>query len=176
MRHVVASSPKYLIFTLAVLTGVAEVVGNAGYFAFGETFGTPLTILLVLVTGSILGVLALYVGGTLLQWSGRWLGGQASLDEIQIALAWSTVPRIATLPILLLAILLNDQGLVAFGTYVLPIIILLDFWSVVLLVICLGELQRFSALKALGSIALAVLCILLPIAIIEGGLGLLTRH
>jgi hypothetical protein len=173
MRHVVRNSPKYLVFTLAVLTGVAEVVGNAGRFDFGTGFGIPLTVLLFLAIGSILGVLALYVGGKLLQWSGRWLGGQASFDEIQIALAWSTVPRIATLPILLLAILLNGQGLVAFGVYALPIIILLDFWSVVLLVICLGVVQRFSIPKALGSVLFASLGILLPIAIVAGGIELI---
>jgi hypothetical protein len=176
MRHVVGTTPKYLVLTLAVLTGVAEVIGNAGYFEVGHSLGIPLSILSFLAIGSILGVLALYVGGKLLQWSGKRLGGQASLDEIQIALAWSTVPRIATLPILLLAILLNGQGLVAIGVYALPIIVLLDLWSVILLVICVGEVQRFSIPKSLGSSVLAALCIVLPIAIVAGALELLPGY
>ena len=175
MRHIVDTNPRHLVLQLAVLTGVAEVFGTAGPQDFGKKFGVPLTLLLFLVVGSILGVLALYVGGKLLHWSGRWLGGRASLAEVQSAFAWSTVPRISTLPIVLTAILLSDQSWVGSSFYFAPII-LLDVWSVVLLVICIGEVQRFSTLKSLASILLVALTIWLCIAVVAGGIGLWRGH
>jgi hypothetical protein len=59
-----------------------------------------------------LGIIHLDIGGAILRWTGSWFGGQASSEEVRAAIAWSSVPRIWALLLLIpeLALFRNESG------------------------------------------------------------------
>jgi hypothetical protein len=97
-------------------------------------------------------------------------------------LAWGQVPAIVSLPIWLIQLGLIGRemftsdtpimaanptlGLVLMATGVIEIV--LGLWCIVTVLKCLGEVHEFSAWRALGSILLLVLVILVPLLLLVG--------
>jgi len=124
----------------------------------------------------IIGVLQLVfgvlIGPFLLAFTGGWLGGEADPADIRQAVAWSYVPT-AVSSVLWIPVLLAF-GYRAFGTDVSPesglewlgmaallLMTVAYFWSVPLLVATLAEVQRFSFVKAIVSLVILTIPVLL---------------
>ena len=148
IRWIVDTDPKRQVILLAVVGGIAgslypSVIGSQTEFIFS------------LIGGSISGLLYLYIGGALLRWIGSWFGGQATTEEVRAAIAWSLVPTIWSLllwiPGLIILVFVPSLYLLfALGFVYAQIII--GIWAFVVLLKCLGEVHRFSAWKALGTV------------------------
>jgi hypothetical protein len=125
--------------------------------------------------GPIGAALGLYPGGFLLRITGGWLGGRATSQEIRAALAWSSVPVIASLILWVPLLILTGNDIfsgttphleanptlglafVAFGLGEFVLVI----WPFVLVLKCVGEVHCFSAWRALAAFALVVLLVIL---------------
>jgi hypothetical protein len=125
----------------------------------------------------------LYAGAWIVDLSCRLFGGQANSKEVRAALAWSSVPLLATIPLWMIRLALLGRELFtfnkpsltshptlaySFAATAIPEVILSIWWMVVT-VKALGEVQRFSAWKALSSMLLllapfVVLTVILAIA------------
>lgn len=181
VRALLDTDPGRAVVPLAVLGGVGQVL----YRAIGDNLGDQMPawgiVLLAVVFGPLLGLGSVYLGAVLLRWTGRWIGGTGSAPQIRTALAWANVPGVAgqvlwgmlllivgaeifrsEMPAVeanpLLALLMTTAGLAT---------LLLGVWAVVILLKGLGEVQGFSAWKALVNV-------LLPTAVIVVPLGILT--
>ena len=108
----------------------------------------------------------LYIIGGLLKWTGTWIGGQASAEDLRAASAWSQVPVIASqiLSISILALLggeffgretptIGANPLLVDGFA--GIVLGLKLWAFVIWLKCVGEAQNFSAWKSLANISMA---------------------
>ena len=116
------------------------------------------------VLQTIFGVL---VGPFLLAFVGGWLGGEADPSEIRQSVAWGYVPLAVTgvcwIPVAFSVGGNGAEGNAEVPTVLVPLMVAIMVgvaWSVVLQVITLAEVQRFSILRAIASI----LSLLIPVA------------
>ena len=116
----------------------------------------------------------------LIFWTGRWLGGSCPVEHVRCALAWSNVPTVWILPFLIpeLALfgkawfsvepptLASDPTLLClywgFGVIALVVYV----WEFIILLKCLGEVQGFSAWRAIGNLALIWLVFFLALNVV----------
>jgi hypothetical protein len=91
-----------------------------------------------------------YTAAALITVVGGWLGGDASFAECRAALAWASIPLIATVPPLFI-----PHPIVAWA-----LSLLFALWAMVLQVACIAEVHRFAAWRAMIAALLAWILIL----------------
>ena len=181
IRRIVETDVRYQVTFLAILSG-ALIWLERRWSNPSTAAAFPMLVVIAVVVGALLGIMELYVNGALLKWAGAALGGVASYAEVRAALAWSRVPVIVAVSIGILAILLGSGGpTIPFaddapdssGSMLLLHSALL-LWGFIIMLKCVGEVHRFSAWRALGSILLIVLAIVVLLAatiLLFGGIG-----
>jgi Yip1 domain len=170
IRGILNTNPTYLVLPLAMAGGVTQTLDSAAQTNAGDQL--PLARILIMGTllGMMCGLIGIYIGGALLSWAGRRLGGHGSSEELRAAIAWSQVPALARIPIWILQIDLIGRemftskkpvlhgspglGLVLIITGVIGII--LGIWAFFTMLKCIGEAHGFSAWRAWGLLILTV--------------------
>jgi len=179
IRQQVEHDPEAWVLALVAMAGVGQLLGDASARSYGDRFDLPTLLFIALLAGPLLGILAAYVVGALLCWSGRLLGGSAHPAEIRAAIAWSSVPYVASMLLWVPELLLfgeelfteatprldADPGLQALLLAFVAAELLAALWAFVLFLKCLGQVQDFSAWRAL-------LNLLLPGVLIAVAIGL----
>ncbi len=164
IRRIVATDVRYQVTFLAILSG-ALIWLERRWSNPSTAAAFPMLVVIAVIVGAIVGIIELYVNGALLKWAGAALGGVGSYAEVRAALAWSRVPVIVAFSIGILAILLGTDGPMLGGAYsnsgasVFLLHAALVTWGFIVMLKCVGEVHRFSAWRALGSIVLIVLVI-----------------
>ncbi len=180
IEAIVSSDPRRLVLLLAALGGFANALDRASLRDLGDKYDLPVIFGLSAIGGPIGGIVALYVGGALIRWTGTWIGGRASTENIRAAIAWSNVPLIWALLLWIPEALLLGDGLfkseapalaensaLALGYLGLVAVqFVIGIWTIVVFLKCLGQVQGFSAWKALGNSLLAALAIVVPILVV----------
>ena len=181
IRRIVETDVRNQVLTLAILSG-GLIWLERRWSAPSPAPAFPMLVVIAVIVGATLGVIELYVNGALLKWAGSALGGVGSYAEVRAALAWSRVPVIVAFAIGILAILLGTDGpmlgadreITNSGASLLLLHAFLVVWGFVVMLKCVGEVHRFSAWRALGSILLILLAIVLMLAatiLFFGGIG-----
>jgi hypothetical protein len=187
IRGILDTDPRYMVLPLAAAGGVFEALSRAAGRNAGDVLSLPVLLGIALVFGPLGGMAGLYIAGALLHFTGRWLGGTATRQEVRASIAWGTVPALwgglLWIPLLGLgggAIFTSDlenSGLSAAVLLLSGGMLIVQgiaaIWSIFTGLHSLGEAQGFSAWRALGSSALAFLVILVPIVTIGLGLAFL---
>lgn len=141
------------------------------------SFGAVLIVLVL--GGSIGGIIGNFLAAALIRWTGSWLGGRADFDECRAALAWASVPQVVNIALMLLLLCVIGEGLfksdglegaepwkglllVAVGVTQ----IVLGCWMIFLILKTVAEVHRFSAWKSLGALLLAALVFVAVIMVI----------
>lgn len=182
IRQIVATNPDRLVLTLAAISGIVQGLTNASNKSQGEHASLAMLLLVNLILGPVMGIIGLWVGASLLRWTGGWIGGQADSRRIRTAVAWSNVPMIWSLLLWVPALLLFGAELFTKATPIIDANLMLSslflgfsigttvigIWSFVVCLHALGEVQGFSAWKALLNGLLAMLVVLIPILAIVG--------
>jgi hypothetical protein len=182
IRDIVDTDPTKYVLLLAMLSGVSEALDNASKRSAGDLLPLFGVLAMCIISGSIGGIISLYIGGALFRWSGSWFGGQATSEEVRAAIAWSSVPTVfIDLPLLVLMLLIIGEEMFTTSTprmdaNPIPMLIIslpllfasvtAGIWSLVLLAKCVGEVHRFSAWKALGAMIAGILVIVVPFLLI----------
>jgi hypothetical protein len=183
IQQIISSNPTRTVLLLAALSGFGSALDKASIKSMGDMFELPIIFSIAAIAGPIGGILSLYLGGALVRWTGTWIGGVASSQNIRAALAWSSVPLIWALLIWIPELALIGDELFTSETprmdasYTLLLAFLglslielvIAIWTLVILLKSLGQVQGFSAWRALGNLLLSVLVILVPILIIVVG-------
>lgn len=162
MRAIVDTNPSFRVLPIAMAGGVLEAIQFESFLGAGEQFSVSAILVIAVVLGPLIGVALLYLGAWLVELSCRLFKGQADSREVRSALAWSSVPILATIPLWILRIALLGRELftiakpslfanpmlayVVIATFVPELV--LSVWWMVVTVKALGEVQRFSAWRA----------------------------
>ena len=182
IQKIVDKNPEDSVILLACLAGISNVLLRANDRGMGDTMELFDIILLSLILGPFSGVISLYVGSYLIHWTGKWIGGTSSLQNIRAAMAWASIPMVLTLLLLIPEIIVFGEEmyttqtpimdsstslLYAFVIFGVGVIYgILGIWSFILYLHCLGQVQGFSLLKTFGNILLAGLVIYIPIVLL----------
>jgi len=188
IREIVNVDPKRNVLFLVVVAGIGDALNNAVEQSSGDNHDFLWIFLTVIIGGAIVGIISLYISAALIEWTGHWIGGYGDSVEIRAALAWSGVTDIWIMALWIPKLLLfgdetfrkatprmDASPYLTSASWILTAIgIVLGVWSMVVYCKCLGEVQGFSAWKALGNILLPGLVIIGPILLIAGLLLFLT--
>ena len=177
IQQIVDTDPKNSITLLVCISGFAGAIGRASWKGMGDTMELPAIFILAAVLGPFTAVISLYIGSALICWTGKWIGGIASSQNIRAAMAWSSVPIIWSLVLLIPELILFGEELFTTETPILDaslsltftllifgvIEIIISIWAMVIYLKCLGQVQGFSAWKALANGFLAGLVAFIPL-------------
>jgi hypothetical protein len=177
MQHIISTNPTRFVLLLAAVSGFGEALSQASMNATGDQFAWPTIVAMAAILGPIGGLIGLYVIGFLMHWTGRWIGGQASTQHIRSAVAWSSVPMIWALLIWIPKLMLFGQELftssganIESNPFILSTVVgfgiletVISVWAFVVCLHCLGQVQGFSAWRALVNSILAGLIVVGPI-------------
>lgn len=180
IQQIVDTNPERLVLVLAAIAGFSKALDRASMRSMGDKLEWPIIFLIAAIAGPIGGIISLYIGSALIRWTGNWIGGKSTSENIRAAIAWSSVPTIWALVLWIPELVLFGQelfttetpnidanvslALVLFGFAAIEITI--GVWAFIVLLKCLGQVQGFSAWKALGNLILSVLVFFVPIVII----------
>jgi len=158
---------------------VALWAGNGGFKIF-EWFGpyfssiTPIKVLIIyLGFGVFCGPIILFVNAVSTRWACSWLGGVGSLQKIKATLAWSSVPCIPLLAVIIGIVLFGpsiwiltfelpaQEAIAAYGKWEAAYLLFHFFhfvtalWSAVIAVAGICETEEISIWRAIVAYALA---------------------
>jgi hypothetical protein len=179
IRQIIREDPEKSLILLAGLAGISNAWDRASSNSLGDQFPFLGVIAFGVIVGFLAGLLSLYIGAALIRWTGEWFGGHGTVENLRAAVAWAKVPTLWIFPLWLIEIAVIRQELfttatprmdanpslayMLFGLGVIEIIAVV--WGFVLMVKTVGEVQGFSAWKALGNLVVAVL---IPVLLIVG--------
>lgn len=189
IQQIVDTNPQRLVLLLAAAAGFGQALDRASINSIGDRLDWPIIFIVAAVGGPIAGVIGLYIGGALIHWTGTWIGGKTSAENIRAAIAWSSVPMLWALVLWIPELALFGQELFTAETPVIDadttlnsaflafgaVEVTIGMWTLIVYLKCLGQVQGFSAWKALGNSILAGLVIIVPILIIAIAIGLSTE-
>jgi hypothetical protein len=170
IRRIVDSEARPSWVPVVALAAMTQALGSLQRDPADLTFSVSWSTMPVIL-GVLQLVFGVLVGPFLLAFAGGWLGGQADPEEIRPAVAWSLVP-FALAGLLWIPILLAYGGPMSpaiqpqdvfqwLGLLFALVIFAAVWWSLVLEVIMLAEVQRFSILRALASVIILMIPLLL---------------
>jgi len=177
IQQIVDTDPERLVLVLAAIVGFSQALDQNAHM-MGDTSEWPIIFLIAAIPGSISGLIGLYIFSALIRWTGNWMSGNASSQNIRAAMAWSSVPMIWALilwipKLVLFGLFTTETPIIdaspsltfiffGFGVIELTVVI----WAIVVFLKCLGQVQGFSAWKALGNVFLAGLVVIIPIVLV----------
>jgi signal peptidase I len=146
IERLVAMRPTYLVWTLAALGAIASLYSQISVID-GATSPLDWQLASALVlAGVLLGLVWLYLTGLTLSWIGGMLGGKAPALHMRAAFAWSSLPTILGVVIILLIAFINSRSAAPLITPdIVPLLVAaFSSWSLVLFLLMLGRLERFG--------------------------------
>jgi len=192
IKAIVQHNPNHHLFILSGIYGFAMFLQMAQNLSLGESMLSGLILLFAIVLAIPLGWIAFSIVSGLILWCGKWIGGKATFQQIRAALAWANITNIVNI-LMWFVLLFSFGGSIFFSTFPATpmigqdlVIVLLVFliqlaatvWSIVILLNALGEVQGFSAWKALLNVILPLIIIFIACWVITWiwnfGMGLMT--
>lgn len=185
VRALVENDPRYLVLALAGLAGVRQVLDEASVRDAADALPLPVIVGLAVVLGPPSGILTLHISGALIHWTGRWLGGSAPASHLRTALAWGSLPMVAGLVLWIPALGVFREELftmttprldanlgLAYGMIAHGLVSgTLGVWALVLMLKAIGEVQGFSAWRAMANVLLAAAVVTVPIVVFFLGIA-----
>jgi signal peptidase I len=167
IERILAAPPRQsLVLLLAALGAIATLIQNFLNFRLaGQLFQWPVLLGFV-VLGAAFGIVGLYGSALLFKAVGRLMGGRASAVELRTLFAWSAVPSILGLVVVLAAGIASSfsGNLSAPGWLSIllqAVVILCSLWSIVVLLLMLSRVEGFGFWRTIFTYVLSVLLILL---------------
>jgi hypothetical protein len=177
LHRILLAEPGRDVFLLCYLEGYALSLSGSMLHNNGDKLTVIGIFLWSLVSALVYMLFKIYGLGSVVYWSGRWLGGSERVDDIRSALAWSAIPNIWALAFWIPAFCFLQEELftthaprlestlylAAAYTGFEILLAVLSFYSLVLLIACLATAQKFSILRAVGNLLLSLPLLLVPL-------------
>lgn len=181
IRSIVDHNPKYRFVLLAAIYGFPMALRLAQNLSLGQDFTLSAIIITALILAVFLGMIGISIASGLILWTGKWIGGRGSYYPIRAAVSWSNVPNIVTILtwILMIAVFKRDlfsenfvgTPFVGYELAVFTLIFLAQttaaIWSFIILLKGIGEVQGFSAWKALLNVIIPFVIVVAAVWIVS---------
>ncbi|MGB5647964.1 Yip1 family protein [Muriicola sp.] len=168
------------VYLLLALAGIANAFDRAVSRDLGDKMSLWGIIMLCFFVGGFLGWISIYIYAGLISWTGKWLKGEGNSSSILRILSYALIPIIVAMIFLVPQIGIygkemfksdgdiTSAGLIPnfifYGTMILEFV--LAIWTIVLCVVAVAEVQKFSIAKSILNLLLPVFLIGVPILII----------
>ena len=171
IRKIITKNPNKMLFLLSFVYGLSMLISFSQSMALGLNLNVFIILLGCLILAPVWGYLVFSFSSILIYFTGKWLKGEGNFNQIRAAIAWSNVPMFGSLSLWIILILVfgntlftafpPEIGLSGAITVFLFLVslfqLIFSIWILVLYINALAEVQKFSILKAIFNIILAVL-------------------
>lgn len=171
IRGIVNTNPDQNLLWLAGIYGFLFLLRIFQMLSFSSVWPLTAIIIVSLVLAPFVGWICFYIFTGLLLWTGRWIGGKAKFKEARAAVAWPNVTGIVGI-LTWIALIITFQGGLFVSTFdqmqfmgtELTVVLatslcqaIVSVWAFVIFLHALGEVQGFSAWKALLNLILVLI-------------------
>lgn len=178
LSYILENCPNKFIIPLMILGGITRSIDRASSQNMGDKQSTFFILMVAIIAGGMFGWLSYYFYAWLLQVTGKWLKGNANFEEFKTVIAWSMIPSICSLGLLIPELIvfgddvfkseLSDPTM--FSTLLLILFGLMELtlgiWTIIIFVKGVSLVQNFKTGKAILNMILPVFVILIPILFI----------
>lgn len=177
IQQIIDYDASYLAVPLILASGAFNTLNRASMRSLGDDYDLLTIILISLIAGPIGGLIGWLIFGALLKLTGDWIGGKGDGEAIKAALAWANIPVLFAGALWFIELPLYGHELFTTETprieASIPLSIsligfaviefIIGVWALVLYLRALGQVQGFSAWKALLNSLLAAMIVAVPI-------------
>ncbi len=170
IRAIIQTNPGYMYPLLCFIYGFPMALQLAQNFSLGNSYSVTGIVVGCAILAIILGAIMINIATALFTWTGKWIGGVGTYQQIRAAVAWSNMPSVVNIAIWMInlavfgvRIFRNDfvetqfvgkELSIIFFTAVVQLVVAV--WAFVITLKALGEVQGFSAWKALLNILIPI--------------------
>ncbi|MDJ1478267.1 Yip1 family protein [Bacillus sp. LS15-K4] len=181
MKEIFISKPKN-VFLLILLGSFVQTLDRASSKNMADSINSPFSIISIVIFGTFVAFLIYYfLLPALFNWVAKKLGGQGTFEKTRYSVAYSYIPYVYSLilvwmPSFFLFGIENftsetpemDSSITLTILFLIFAIIdiVIGIWTIIISLKCLGEAHQFSAWKALLTIIVSFMIIILPLVII----------
>ncbi|QTD41933.1 Yip1 family protein [Sporosarcina sp. Te-1] len=174
-RYAIEKMPMGFIMVLVAINGIFDVLDRAVAKNLGDKIATPLIFLIALFAGPLFGLLSWWIGSGIAYIFGKWLGGTGSFKDLRIAYGIVNIiyiiGAVVWIPDLLFigSSLFTDYVDGGIGTVIWLFIssfltFIIMVWGFIALLFGVAEAHRFPVWKALLTIILPTIILVLFLA------------
>lgn len=170
---------------LLILAGITKAFDKASTRNMGDNLPLIAVLAICIIGGGLFGWISYYIYAALTSWTGNWLKGKGDTDSLLRMISHAMIPLIAAMILFIPQILvfgneLFQSDINVYSTGLLSTLIYyfiffielsVSIWTIVLVVIGISEVQKFSIGKSILNMILPLLLIVVPIAMISFILG-----
>ena len=171
---------KYVVVLLA-LSGISRAFGQAANQNWGDRMSIWVILGVCIIAGGLIGWVSYYIYAALISWTGKWLKGEGNTDSILNIMAYAMLPSIVALIFLVpqIGVYGNEMfkadgdivnaGLISNIFVYLSLFLELAFaiWAIILIVIGVSVVQKFSIGKAILNMLIPLVPFLLIVLAIR---------
>lgn len=166
LSYILQNCPQKNVLLFLVIGGILRVINRASMRDMGDDFSTITILGIALIVGGLFGWMSYYVYAWALSVTGKWLDGKTLPTTFRTILAWSLVPSICTLFLLVPEVIIFGDDLFKsvpenhfpyFDTIFLSFAVaefVLGIWTLVILVQGIKLVQEFSTGRAILNLLL----------------------
>jgi hypothetical protein len=173
IRFIIEKDPTQGIYLLPAVLGFENFFFYANMWSLGLRVHFTMLVCIGLVLCPVMGYLWIWIMSRIFYYTGHWLKGRASLQELRAAVAWSKIPAFGILLSWLGILALSPEEAfiqIGGGNPYIHIFHILNFifaiWSIVLLIQVIREVENFSLSRSIVNVLLAWSLFSLPIILI----------
>lgn len=191
IARIVQENPNRGLWWLAAIYGFSGLLNFFQSMFLGLQVSILPIFLIAIILAPVWGYVTFSVWSAVVWWIGKLFKGTGGYKAVRAAYAWSCVPFIVNAVLwVLMAVLFGrvlfmnlaeghpfSRGEVAFLFFILLARIAIGVWSIVIYLNALAQVQRYSVLRAIGTVVVAVIlvgviCWLLSLLLYAGQGGL----
>lgn len=185
LKFILERCPNKYVSILLVLGGISRGIARASNKNMGDNMETWLVLTISIIAGGLFGWMSYYIYAWALSATGKWINGKAGTDKFKTIIAWSLIPSIVALLLLIPELIIFGDGLfqsytsnnsnaIIISYFIFGILeLILGVWSLVILVKGIALIQNFSIGKSILNLIIPILIILVPILFITLAIGTL---
>jgi len=165
-RHVNDYCQDEFVKPLLFLAGISRAFDRASIKDLGDTMSLFGICAMCILVGGFLGWIAYYIYALAINWTGKWLKGAGNTASILRVMAYAMITSVAALVLLIPQIIICGNGLFQSDWDILEegllanlvfwpfwfLEVVLGIWTIVLLIIGVSEVQKFSIWKSILNI------------------------
>ncbi len=188
IRAIIQTNPGYMYPLLCFIYGFPMALQLAQNFSLGTRFHVAGIVVGALILATILGAVMINIATALFTWTGKWIGGVGTYQQIRAAVAWSNMPSVVNIAVWMINLavfgvrifrsdfvetqFVGNELSIIFFTAVIQLGVAV--WAFIITLKALGEVQGFSAWKALLNILIPIFVIFVGVSILAWLFTLLT--
>ncbi len=180
IRAILNYNKSYLLLLLYWIYGFPLLLQLAQNMSLGDQYSAVSILVVAAIGGMLVGFIGINLGSLLFHWTGRWIGGAGSFQDVRAAVAWSSIPNAVSGLIWIIQIAMFGSKIFSLSFFSMPMVgmqvsvtyicsvisIVVMVWGIVILLKAIGEAQRFSAWKALLNVFLPFIVIFIGLKIL----------